>query len=708
MNAILITLLLIFFFNQVKPYHQHCTGKPKSTLCPIDFIDFPEVGLCLKFFNSTWYKWETANNACALRGNSHLVVIASEMEERFIQEIVSVSDHKNWIWMSATTSSQFEWQDPQKRGPLNYTKWKSVTSLIPSPHKKCVVRLASTGYWDRNDCNEKLGYICSKRYVKKVKVTLDLDKADDAGRDVALTGKDINLKCTAWIYQRGNVELLWHTRYHGMFKITADEVKSLGGQFTQEISQEKDCMQKVEIRLIFPPRTLGHQPPFKCCLVVYGIEAECSRSVRIDVQNPPITKPKLIVGYHTPPPTIYLGMKLEAFCFTNNGIVVWAISSSAGIVIWSQTHAGGLHPNNPGSVLAADVFIKILKNKTDHKFGPVLNSSFSFVVKPEHDKAVLSCFSYNVRFQSDIGNTADPFRTASQKFHVRKYYPPSELKMEVEYDLEKDVVFENTTFSVNCSAKIGAYGLMSVSIQLNDDISQWQIDENGSITDIHEEIGFKFTKNITFVSDSNGPSINAFITFLATKSKIGTVVSCSTISIQDPLTADSLEAYWNQELKTSRLRVFEPTCMQEDFRIRRRYYQKTITYSNYTLVYFMCKRLGFVPEFTWPVMCYRHTGNGSLVWNATPPTCIPRPIAFHWFYFWFKDLLFLSACIMIMLLLITPYQCSLERGESETTTKLKETPALEESVTNQKEISQAHNSTRKESKSQSDPKTTTI
>lgn len=646
------------FLDPVILRNSRCTKNPKNPLCPPGLKNFPESGMCLFVESSQNRDWYRAVQYCISKFTiqASLVVIGSEMDEKFVEEMVPLLPRKHWMWMSATRSPHFEWHHFRLSGKLLYTNWADAANSVPSVNKRCVYRDAINGKWYKDSCRSTLPFICSIRYAKNINITLGVHKISPPG--IAYIEEPIHFKCTAWIYQRGQVKFLWQPVNSNERIMTTQEINTLNGTSAEVSSDQNDCMRKVEVKLSIYPSTLGPLPPLRCCLVISGAKAECSQTISLQIKERVFIRPKLDVSYHNPPPSIYFDKKVQATCFTNNGKHAWALSSPLGVVIWRKDRAGILQPNNPGNVLAKYVEVKILKDTHDFTLGYVTNSSFTFVAKPEYNQAILYCYGRDVASPSDIIRAKDFFRSESLEFEAKMYYAPQKLHMDLRYHQAKGVVYEGKNFTVNCSAAVGTNGFMILSMQRRKELSQWYIFDNGTVTTLHDEIHYTYKKNIVYFKDKRGPHILATVEILVTKSVNNTVVSCATSGIEDPNSPDKCGSFWKQVLKTHHLIVYEQPCEDVEVRRRRQYIQRRVAYGNYSLVYFICRRRGFKTNDEWPLLCYRDPGNGFLIWNGTFPVCIPKPFLIHWLFFWYKELFFLFFAIVVILLLIAPRESS--------------------------------------------------
>ncbi|RUS72676.1 hypothetical protein EGW08_019557, partial [Elysia chlorotica] len=108
----------------------------------------------------------------------------------------------------------------------------------------------------------------------------------------------------------------------------------------------------------------------------------------------------------------------------------------------------------------------------------------------------------------------------------------------------------------------------------------------------------------------------------------------------------------------------EPPCV--DPRVKNGLRQKGVSYDTYSLVYYSCERRGFVPEPQWPNHCLRKPPMGNLIWNGTPPYCIPHFSPKFWF-FWFMIIVLVVLSSSAGAIIASPYKRLFKSGEAGST-----------------------------------------
>lgn len=661
-----LNLQLFILLNQMQviPGIDTCSDIPTTKICKTNFKDFPEAGYCVATYDILDSNFE-ADTDCINEG-SRLASIKSPTEDWFIQQSVPKSNKKHYIGlMSAATS--FEWADVGKissETKLTYTNWNPHKRTSPHGSENCVVRDASTGLWEPTDCLNKLGFICATHYAKAVNTTLKLNNGYSPP-NVVYPGQEVFFECTAYTFLRGKVILLLK-RGRKWQNVTAEKVAALNGEYTKdivEITDREDCMRKWYVGLSFPAdkNILGFLEPYKCCLMISSMEADCSKPVEVQIKYPDPTKPRLIVHYHNPAPTLYLGLKLHATCIANGGELSWALLSSSETAYWSPDQSGVMNPSSFTANFTKGVEIEVVDERDDRILGHVKNVSFSVTVKEYHNESILACFSHSIASKAEARNAQDPLRMASAQFRVDTFYPPHILNMKVSYHQGWNVLFKRKPFNASCSAAVGTGGYMIFALRQKHYQSSWRISFNGTETILRDEIRYRYKKDIGYFFDPvQGPILQSNISFIVRKDMKNTVISCSTEGIRDPTIKNG---YWKQNRKTRPLLVYEQPCF--DTRLGPELRQHAIAQEDHSLVHYSCRDRRYVPFPIWPVECHRNYINGSLVWNATPPVCVPRPPLVSWFT-WFKWFTWLGIIISVIIFLIFPYDCCFkaeEKGE---------------------------------------------
>ncbi|RUS72675.1 hypothetical protein EGW08_019556, partial [Elysia chlorotica] len=440
--------------------------------------DYPESEFCLHLVTPS----KTSSGyfvRCTSRGAGNINDYRNKIDRIIIKESVPNSSNRRFIGpnvlgveTSSTDSSKFEWD-------------------------KCKISTEPSGIFIRENCANNLDFICLQPYDGDREIRMELKTVHGSVHHVP-PGHWVDLSCSSVKSDKSELVFQWEKTSGSITNISSQDLGAKQATITTATKQvmmtDGSCVKKEVKTLRYLGVKTGPEPLYYCCLLLQSLEIECADPfvVYVDYLDP--EKPDLQVFYHYSDSIIFLGKKFGAQCTTHGGTLMWAIRNVHRVEIWDLDVNGTFQPKTEDAFVD-EVEATVIERKMDEIKGEIITSRINFVVRLWHNQTVLYCFSKSTTNLLQFVNKNNKRRSESSPLIVDTFYPLQDLRFQVGYHQWDNVVFKNHTFSANCSAYVGSYGVLIWTLENNEKYLKWKINSDNVKSVIYNDIIFDLQIN---------------------------------------------------------------------------------------------------------------------------------------------------------------------------------------------------------------------